>query len=90
MYRLKNLLSYIAQNYGIAVFITNQINSSHPFGISHKSNSAGGKLLLIWHNRVYLRRYHTDRIAAIIVKSPFHLEYKTNLTLCEKRIVDYN
>jgi RecA/RadA recombinase len=85
-----NLLSYIAHNYGIAVVLTNQINSSHPFGISHKSNSAGGKVVAhMTDYRVYLRRYHTDRIAASIVKSPYHLEYKTNLTLCERGIMDY-
>jgi DNA repair protein RadA len=88
LYRLMNLLSYIAQNYGIAVVITNQVNSSYSYG---KSNSTGGNVVAYVSNyRVYLRRYHTDRIVAGIVKSPYHLDGKTNLTLSEKGIVDYN
>jgi hypothetical protein len=72
------------------VVITNQINSSHPFDFFHKSNSTGGKVVVYMADyRVCLRRYHTDRIAASIVKSPYHLEYKINLTLCEKGIMDY-
>jgi RecA/RadA recombinase len=91
LYRLMNLLSRIAQGYGIAVVITNQVNSSHPSNISYKSNSTGGNVVGYMSNyRVYLRRYATDRIVAIIVKSPYHLEGKTNLTLCEKGMVDYN
>ena len=71
--------------------LISQINSSHSFGVSHKSNSAGGKVVAYMTDyRVYLRRYHTDRIAATIVKSPYHLECKTNLTLCERGLVDYN
>jgi RecA/RadA recombinase len=91
LYRLMNLLSHIAQNYGIAVVITNQVNSSHPFKTSYKSNSTGGNVIAYMSNyRVYLRRYINDRIAATIVKSPYHLEGKTYLTLTEKGIVDYN
>lgn len=89
LYRLMNLLSRMAQNYGIAVVITNQVNSSHPNNISHKSNSTGGNVVTYASNyRIYLRRYHTGRIAATIVKSPYHLECNTNLTISEKGIVD--
>ena len=86
LYRLMNLLFCIAQKYGIAVVITNQVNSSHSCG---KSNSTGGNVVTYASNyRVYLRRYPTDRIVASIVKSPYHLEGKTSLTLSEKGIVD--
>ena len=86
LYRLMNLLFCIAQKYGIAVVITNQVNSSHSCG---KSNSTGGNVVTYVSNyRVYLRRYPTDRIVASIVKSPYHLEGKTSLTLSEKGIVD--
>jgi RecA/RadA recombinase len=91
LYRLMNLLSGIAQNYGIAVVITNQVNSSHPSKTSSKSNSTGGNVVAYMSNyRVYLRRYINDRIVATIVKSPYHLEGKTYLTLTGKGIVDYN
>src|SRR5919106_2603570 len=91
LYRLLNLLSHIAQNYGIAVVITNQVNSSHPSKTSSKSNSTGGNVVEYVSNyRVYLRRYINDRIVATIVKSPYHLECKATLTLTGKGIVDYN
>ena len=91
LYRLMNRLSHMAQDYGITVVITNQVNSSHPFKTSCKSNSTGGSVVAYVSNyRVYLRRYPTDRIVAAIVKSPYHLEGKANLTLSEKGIVDYN
>jgi hypothetical protein len=34
--------------------------------------------------RICLRRYAGDQVAATIVKSPYHLEDKTNLILSEK------
>ena len=90
LYRLLNLLSHIAQNYGIAVVITNQVNSSPPSKTSSKSNSTGGNVVEYVSNyRVYLRRYINDRMVATIVKSPYHLEGKTYLTITEKGIVDY-
>src|SRR5918996_5137061 len=80
LYRLLNLLSHIAQNYGIAVVITNQVNSSPPSKTSSKSNSTGGNVVEYVSNyRVYLRRYINDRMVATIVKSPYHLEGKTYL-----------
>jgi DNA repair protein RadA len=89
LYRLMNQLSRIAHNYGIAVVITNQVNYSHPYNISCKTNSTGGSVIIYMSNyRVYLKRYATDWIIATIVKSPYHLEGKTNLTLSEKGIVD--
>lgn len=84
-----NLLSHIAQNYGVAVVITNQVNSSHPNNDSRKSNSTGGNVVAYMSNcRVYLRRHPTNRIVVTIVKSPYHLEDKTNLILSEKGIED--
>lgn len=75
----------------LAVVITNQVNSSHPFNTSRKSHSTGGNVVAYASNyRICLRRYHTDRIAATIIKSPYHLECKTNLTLCEGGIADYS
>jgi RecA/RadA recombinase len=89
LYRLMNLLFHIAQNYGVAVVITNQVNSSHPNNDSRKSNSTGGNVVAYMSNyRVYLRRHPTNRIVATIVKSPYHLEDKTNLILSEKGIED--
>ena len=89
LYRLMNLLSRIAQGYGIAVVITNQVNNSHPSNISYKSDSTGGNVVAYTSNyRVYLTRYATDRIVATIVKSPYHLEGKINLTLSEKGMVE--
>jgi RecA/RadA recombinase len=86
-----NLLSHIAQNYGIAVVITNQVNSSRPSKTSSKSNSTGGNVVEYVSNyRINLRRYINDRIVATIVKSLYHLEGKTYLTLTGKGIVDYN
>ena len=77
LYRLMNLLSCIAQRYGIAVVITNQVNQLTSSNISDKSNSTGGNVVAYMSNyRVYLRRYCTDRIVASIVKSPYHLEGK--------------
>jgi len=89
LYRLMELLSRMAQGYGIAVVVTNQINSSHSCTISHKSNSTGGNVMTyVSDYKICLRRYNGDRIIATIVKSPFHLENSTKLVLSEKGIDD--
>lgn len=84
------LLFHIAQDYGIAVVVTNQVNTLHPCTISHKSNSTGGNIITYMSNyRICLRRrYAGDQVAATIVKSPYHLEKKANLILSEKGIED--
>jgi DNA repair protein RadA len=84
LYQLMNLLSHIAQNYGIAIVITNQVNSSHPY------SSTGGHVIAYSSNyRICLRRrYAGDKVTATLVKSPYHLGNNTDLMLSEKGIED--
>lgn len=84
LFRLMNLLSYMAQDYGIAVVVTNQVNSSYPYC------STGGKVMTYTSNyRIFLkRRYAGGRVTATIVKSRYHLENKTDLVLGERGIED--
>ena len=80
-----NLLSHIAREYGIAVVVTNQINSHNK-----KSNPTGGSVMGYASNyRICLRgKTVSDQIVATLVKSQYHLENKTDLILNEKGIAD--
>ena len=88
LYRLMNLLSDMAKDYGIAVVVTNQVNSSHSCTTSH--SYTGGNVMAYSSNyRISLRRRSAgDRVIATIVKSPYHLGNKTNLMISEKGIED--
>ena len=78
----------MAKDYGIAVVVTNQVNSSH--SCTNSSSYTGGNVMAYSSNyRISLtRRYAGDRVTATIVKSPYHLENRTNLMLGEKGIED--
>jgi len=87
LYQLMNLLPNMAKVYGIAVVITNQVNSSHSCNKPH--SYAGGKVMAYSSDyRICLKRHTGDRITATIVKSPYHKGNKTNLMLSEKGIED--
>ena len=86
LYRLMNLLSHMAYDYGIAVVVTNQINYS-----SDRFSATGGHVMSFTSDyRICLRtRYAGDRVTATIVKSPYHhLGKKAYFILSEKGIED--
>jgi DNA repair protein RadA len=87
LYQLMKLLSDMAKVYGIAVVITNHVNSSH--SCNKPQSYAGGSVMAYSSDyRICLQRNTGDRITATIVKSPYHLGNKTNLKLSEKGIED--
>ena len=87
------MLSIIAQTYGIAVVVTNQVNySSHP----NTAKPTGGNIMA--HSSTYrisLRRLHPDhnddscvKIVAKIAASLYHPENQAYFMLSEKGIED--
>jgi RecA/RadA recombinase len=80
-------LLYIAQNYGIAVVVTNQTN----YGSSLMPRPTGGNIIAKSSNyRISLGRLDRceNTIEAMITKSQYHPEGKTIFTLSEKGIDD--
>ena len=77
----------MAQEYGIAVVVTNQINSC-----PKKSNSTGGGVMAYASNyRICLRSKNaSDRLVTTIVQNPYHLENKRELILSDKGIEVHN
>jgi DNA repair protein RadA len=86
-------LSSIAQTYGIAVVVKNQVNySSHP----DTAKPTGGNIMV--HSSTYrisLRRLHPDhndnssvKIVAKIVASLYHPENQDHIMLSKKGIED--
>lgn len=90
LYQFMHTLSSIAQRYGIAVVVRNQINFSN----SYKAEPAGGHPMA--HESTYrisLRRLqknnnNKNKIVAKIVNSPYHPENETYFTLGTKGIQD--
>jgi len=90
LYQFMCRLSNVAQTYGIAVVVTNQVNySSHPYA----AKPIGGNIIA--HSSTYrisLRRLHPDhntngsvKIVAKIMASLYHPENQARLMLSEKR-----
>ena len=93
LYQFMCRLSSIAQTYGIAVVVTNQVNySSH----SHTTKPTGGNIIA--HSSTYrisLRRLHPDhndnssvKIVAKIAASLYHPENQARFMLSEKGTED--
>lgn len=90
LYRFMHTLSSIAQRYGIAVVVTNQVN----FGNSYKAKAAGGHLMIHGStHRISLRHLHKNsnnknKIVAKIVNSSYYPENEAYFTLGTKGIED--
>lgn len=81
-------LTRIAEMYGVAVVITNQVQSTPDTFFGDPTKPAGGNV--IGHAstyRVYLRKAGNDRVAKII-DSPYHPYSDTRFTVNEKGIDD--
>lgn len=89
LYHFMHKLSSIAQSNGIAVVVTNQVNST-----GHRScgdNPAGGSIMTHAATyRIHLRRLHSNpiKIAARIVKSSYHPENEAYFILGWKGVED--
>jgi DNA repair protein RadA len=86
LYRFMSMLSNIAQMYGIAVVVTNQINAGH----SYTAKPIGGNIMAQASTyRISLRRLaDSNRIVAKIVHGPYHPESETCFMLSEKGVED--
>jgi DNA repair protein RadA len=85
LYQFMNRLHRIAQTYGIAVVLTNQVNSY----TSHVTAHTGGNIMVHTSTyRICLRRpsYNSRRIIATIVSSTYHPENEACFTISEKGI----
>lgn len=81
-------LTRIAEMYGVAVVITNQVQSTPDTFFGDPTKPAGGNV--IGHAstyRVYLRKAGTDRVAKII-DSPYHPYSDTRFTVNERGLDD--
>ena len=84
-------LSSIAQNNGIAVVVTNQVNSGGYH--SNRDNPTGGRIMALASTyRIHLRRLQGNRIKIVakIVKSHYHPENEAYLIVNEKGLEDDN
>ena len=80
-----NRLYRIAQTYGIAVVLTNQVNSD----TSHVTAHTGGNIVAHTSTyRICLRRlsYNSRRIFATIAVSPYHPKNEAYFTINENGI----
>lgn len=87
LYEYMRLLSALAQKYGIAVVVTNQVNS----GFSFTAKPAGGTIMGNTSTyRISLRRLSNggSEIAAKVVKSSYHPETEACFKLSEKGLED--
>jgi RecA/RadA recombinase len=86
LYQFMCMLSSIAQTYGIAVVVTNQINSGH----LNTAKPTGGDIMAHRSTyRVFLRRLcNNNKIVAKIVHSPYHPENEAHFILSDKGIED--
>lgn len=90
LYQFMNQLSCIAEAYGIAVVVTNQVNNSCNYNIMNSSRPTGGNIMN--HTSTYRisleRLAGSNRIIAKIVKSSYHMESEAYFMLTEKGIED--
>jgi RecA/RadA recombinase len=90
LYRFMNQLSCIAQEYGIAVVVTNQINNSCKNNTMNNSRPTGGNIMNHTStHRISLNRLAgSNRIIARIVKSAYHKESEAYFVLTKKGVED--
>jgi DNA repair protein RadA len=90
LYRFMNQLSCIAQEYGIAVVVTNQVNNSCKNNTMNNSRPTGGNIMNHTSTyRISLKRLAgSSRTIARIVKSAYHKESEAYFLLTEKGIED--
>ena len=89
LYKFMRKLISIARSHGIAVVITNQVNSRGRYSLG--DNPTGGNIMASTSTyRVHLRRFYNNRsiIVARIVKSPYHPDKETYFSLGEKGLED--
>jgi DNA repair protein RadA len=88
LYQFMSILSSIAQTYGIAVVVTNQVNNA--LSHSYITMPTGGNIMARMSTyRVSLRHLHnTNRTFAKIADSSYHHEGGTHLRLCRKGVDD--
>ena len=85
MYECIRLLLAIAQKHGIAVVVTNQVNS----GYSFTAKSTGGSIMAKFSTyRISLGRLNNGDIAAKVVKSSYHPEGRAYFKSTQKGIED--
>jgi DNA repair protein RadA len=90
LYRFMNQLSCIAQEYGLAVVVTNQVNNSSKNNAMNNPRPTGGNIMNHTSTyRISLKRLAgSSRTIARIVKSSFHKESEAYFMLTEKGIED--
>jgi DNA repair protein RadA len=90
LYRFMNQLSCIAQEYGVAVIVTNQVNNSCKNNAMNNPRPTGGNIMNHTSTyRISLKRLAGgSRTIARIVKSSFHKESEAYFMLTEKGIED--
>ena len=90
LYQFMNQLSCIAQAYGIAVVVTNQVNNPCKNNIMNSSRPTGGNIMNHTSSyRISLERLTgSNRTIARIVKSSYHKESEAYFMLTEKGIED--
>jgi DNA repair protein RadA len=90
LYRFMNQLSCIAQEYSLAVVVTNQVNNSCKNNTMNNSRPTGGNIMN--HTSTYRisleRLTGRNRTIARIVKSSYHKESEAYFMLTEKGIED--
>ncbi|MGH9987653.1 MAG: DNA repair and recombination protein RadA, partial [Nitrososphaeraceae archaeon] len=90
LYQFMIQLSYIAQAYGIAVFVTNQVNNFCKNNILNSSRPTGGNMMN--HTSTYRisleRLADSNRTIARIIKSSYHTQSKAYFMLTGKGIED--
>jgi DNA repair protein RadA len=90
LYRFMNQLSCIAQEYGVAVIVTNQVNNSCKNNAMNNPRPTGGNIMNHTSTyRISLKRLAgSSRTIARIVKSSFHKESEAYFVLTEKGVED--
>lgn len=87
--RFMHVLVRLAETYGVAVVVTNQIQSSPDSYFGDSARPTGGNVVAHTSTyRIYLKRSSGKNRIARMVDSPYHAEREILFTLAEKGIAD--
>jgi DNA repair protein RadA len=87
--KFMHVLVRLAETYGIAVVVTNQIQSSPDGYFGDSARPTGGNVVAHTSTyRIYLKRSSGKNRIARIVDSPYHAEREVLFTLADKGIAD--
>ena len=87
--RFMHVLVRLAETYGIAVVVTNQIQSSPDGYFGDSARPTGGNVVAHTSTyRIYLKRSSGKNRIARMVDSPYHAEREVLFTLADKGIAD--